>query len=216
MAESGLPEYVSIARGMVREGFEMDSPPVGALEKGESVHALEVRRNASGINRVRFARGWTSETSKADPTSGERKPILQVVSKAQAEAGGRRPQLRIFTFTGLPLLIDVMDVRAFRGALPKDYRLRHTASDDSMLDMFFVMAPHDILVVKRRDAADHVDFLLHKGNTEEALALAQSRLAVRFYSRFCSRFAPCLLTDCSFADGGDWPDSDASDRATLD
>ena len=163
--------YVSIARGMVRSGFEMDSPPAGALDKGESVHALEVRRNDSGINRVRFARGWTSETSK------DGKPILEVVSKAQAEAGGRRPQLRIFTFTGLALLIDVMDVRAFRGATPRDYRLRHTASDDSMLDMFFVMAPHDMLVVKRRDAADHVDFLLHKGNTEEALDLAQSRLA---------------------------------------
>jgi hypothetical protein len=174
-AESGssnaLPEYVSIARGMVREGFEMDSPPVGALEKGESIHALEVRVNeTTGIKRVRFARGWTSETSKNGQT------ILEEVSAAQAEAGARRPQLRILTTAGLPLLMDVLDVRGFREARPRDYRLRHTPSDDDELEMFFVMAPHDMLVVKRRDASDHVDFLLHRGDTEEALRVAQAKL----------------------------------------
>jgi hypothetical protein len=143
---------------------------VGALEKGESVHALEVRVNASGIKRVRFARGWTSESSKNGQT------ILQEISAAQAQAGARRPQLRILTTAGLPLLVDVLDVREFRRARPRDYRLRYTPSVDDDLEMFFIMAPHDILVVKRRDAADHIDFLLHRGDTEDALRTAQSKL----------------------------------------
>ncbi len=143
---------------------------VGALEKGESVHALEVRVNDSGVKRVRFARGWTSETSKNGQT------ILQEISAAQAQAGARRPQLRILTTTGLPLLVDVLDVREFRRAQPCDYRLRYTPSVDDDLEMFFIMAPHDVLVVKRRDAADHVDFLLHRGDTEDALRTAQSKL----------------------------------------
>lgn len=125
--------------------------------------------NDTGVKRVRFARGWTSETSKNGQT------ILQEISAAQAQAGARRPQLRILTMAGLPLLLDVLDVREFRRARPRDYRLRHTPSDED-LEMFFVMAPHDILVVKRRDAADHVDFLLHRGDTEDALRVAQSKL----------------------------------------
>ena len=162
MEADSLPEYVSIARGMVREGFAMDSKPVtylahtapqaslvmsranqltcvdglccgslclslcvrqvGALEKGESVHALEVRVNESGFKRVRFARGWTSETSQNGQT------ILQEISAAQAQAGARRPQLRIVTTAGLPVLADVLDVRGFRRARPRDYRLRYTPS----------------------------------------------------------------------------------------
>ena len=170
-------EYVSIARGMVREGFEMDSPPVGALEKGESVIALESKVNEAGIKRIRFSRGWTSEKSKNGQT------ILEIVSQAQAQAGNRRPQLRIFSYTGQTLLMDVMDVRGFREAEVSDYRLRHAAADDELHAMFLVMAPHDVLVVKRRDAADRVDFLLHRGDTEEALALAESRLATGEISR---------------------------------
>jgi hypothetical protein len=45
-------EYISVARGMVREGFEMSSDPVGALEVGEQFLALE-RRPAPELGTVR-------------------------------------------------------------------------------------------------------------------------------------------------------------------
>ena len=60
-----LVTYTLARSAIVRTGFEMDSDKAiadgGMLCKGQTLRALEVRTNATGINRVRFAGGWVSE-----------------------------------------------------------------------------------------------------------------------------------------------------------
>ena len=54
-------EYTCVQKSLVRQGFEMTTDRVGALERGTVIVALEERVNEKGVTRVHFDRGWVSK-----------------------------------------------------------------------------------------------------------------------------------------------------------
>eukprot|EP01043_Picozoa_sp_COSAG02_P036806 COSAG02_NODE_2723_length_8159_cov_188.342389_2_plen_256_part_00 len=62
--KSGGTQYKATLNGLCREGFEMSTKKAGTLKKGETITALEERKNEKGVTRVRFdngaLKGWVS------------------------------------------------------------------------------------------------------------------------------------------------------------
>jgi hypothetical protein len=63
-AKSDGTQYKATLNGLCREGFDMSTAKAGTLKKGEVITALEERKNAKGVTRVRFdngtLKGWVS------------------------------------------------------------------------------------------------------------------------------------------------------------
>ncbi len=77
--DSDVAEYVVLKKSFVREGFDMNSPKAGVLQKQARVQVLERQENSDGVIRARFAEGWTSEVLK----DGTR--VLELVSGSAPE-----------------------------------------------------------------------------------------------------------------------------------
>ena len=81
---------------------------------------------------------------------------------------GRRPELRLVTAEGVETSADGLNLPAYERYSCADYKLvgsGGTAGEPA----FHVLSPADLLVVRARDAADHVTWLLERERFAEAL-----------------------------------------------
>eukprot|EP01051_Picozoa_sp_SAG22_P013427 SAG22_NODE_1502_length_4279_cov_3.118900_1_plen_788_part_10 len=82
-----IGSYVALRKTQVRRGFELDSPKLCVLPKGEVVTVLEKRGHERvGVVRLRYRDGWISDsTATADP-------IMQAVDPATGDPAPPSPE----------------------------------------------------------------------------------------------------------------------------
>ena len=73
--------------------------------------------------------------------------------------------------------VDVIKVRRFQVLRCNDYRLERVPEEDR----FYIVCPHDIILGKKRDVDDHVEWLLERKDYKKALEVARAQ--VRFLKR---------------------------------
>jgi len=86
---------------------------------------------------------------------------------------GRRPELRLVTADGEETSADGLNLPAFERYSCADYKMAGIAGDAGD-PVFHVLSPADLLVVRARDAADHVTWLLERERFAEALEAIRS------------------------------------------
>ena len=91
------------------------------------------------------------------------------------------PHLSVLKLNGYEaadeISVDVIKVRHHQVLRCNDYRLERVPEEDR----FYIVCPHDIILGKKRDVDDHVEWLLERKDFKKALevAKAQSRLLKR-------------------------------------
>lgn len=81
---------------------------------------------------------------------------------------GLRPELRIISLAGEELSSDVLSLQDVARYGCNDYRLVPAG------DHFYVVSPKDVVIARRRDAKDGVEWLLERKRYEEALARVEA------------------------------------------
>ena len=87
--------------------------------------------------------------------------------------GVPRPELRIVSRAGQEVRVDVLPIHGYEICGEKDYRLTSLEDDDGALS-FFIVAPHDVLTAKPRDADDHILYLHSLQRYHDALVFVQA------------------------------------------
>jgi len=88
----------------------------------------------------------------------------------QRRKAGNRPELRIID-KGEETSADALGLTNFHTYGCNDYTL--VKSQRPGEDVFFVVSPSDVVVVRPRDASDHVEWLVGRERFEEALTAAE-------------------------------------------
>lgn len=86
--------YTCVKKSQIRCGFEMDSDKAGILNKNVTVHALEIRINEAGVNRMRINEpfvGWVSEKTGAGGIALELIPGTEAPAPAPPPAPAPAP-----------------------------------------------------------------------------------------------------------------------------
>jgi hypothetical protein len=85
---AGGTRYEATLNGLCREGFEMSTKKAGTLKKGETITALEEKKNEKGVTRVRFdngaLKGWVSTNA------GDGSVLLKKLAGGAGGAGGAK------------------------------------------------------------------------------------------------------------------------------
>jgi hypothetical protein len=89
----------------------------------------------------------------------------------QRRKAANRPELRIID-RGDEIAADELAVTSFERYICNDYSLIPSKRSDDV-DTYLVLTPSDIIVVKPRDEADHIDWLVERERYEEALTAAE-------------------------------------------
>lgn len=90
----------------------------------------------------------------------------------QRRKAANPPELRIID-KGDEIAADELVVANYERYSCNDYQLiRSKRTDDQ--DVFLVLTPSDIVVVRQRDEADHIDWLVERERYEEALSAAEA------------------------------------------
>ncbi|KLT39187.1 vacuolar protein sorting-associated protein 41 [Cutaneotrichosporon oleaginosum] len=93
----------------------------------------------------------------------------------QRRKAANPPELRIID-RGDEIAADELVVANFERYSCSDYKIvRSKRPDDA--DVFLVLTPSDLVVVRQRDEADHIDWLVERERYEEALAAAEALAA---------------------------------------
>ena len=91
----------------------------------------------------------------------------------QRRKAANRPELRVITSKGEEITADALSLSNFHLYGCNDYSLVKTLSSGNEEESFFVLSPADVIVVKPRDAADHIEWLVERERFEEALEAAE-------------------------------------------
>jgi hypothetical protein len=86
----------------------------------------------------------------------------------QRRKAANRPELRIIN-QGEETSADALGISQYHTFGCNDYLLAPSKRGDE----YFVVSPKDVVVVRKRDEADHVDWLVDRERFEEALAAAE-------------------------------------------
>jgi vacuolar protein sorting-associated protein 41 len=90
----------------------------------------------------------------------------------QRRKAAHRPELRIITRAGEELSADALSLNNYHQFGCNDYHIKSIALDGK--DPFFVVvSPKNIVLVRPRDAVDHVEWLVEHQKYEEALAAVE-------------------------------------------
>ncbi|KAG8920361.1 Vacuolar protein sorting-associated protein 41, partial [Tulasnella sp. 408] len=87
----------------------------------------------------------------------------------QRRKAANRPELRIISSAGEELSSDALTLKGFHLYGCNDYWLEIVRGSGEEADWFIVVSPKDIIVVKLRDAVDHINWLVEQEMYEEAL-----------------------------------------------
>ncbi|KAL1412380.1 Vacuolar protein sorting-associated protein 41 [Vanrija albida] len=90
----------------------------------------------------------------------------------QRRKAANRPEVRIIR-QGDEIAADELAVPAFERYSCNDYTLIESQRQDDV-DVSLVLTPQDIIVVRPRDEADHIDWLVERERFEEALTAAEA------------------------------------------
>jgi vacuolar protein sorting-associated protein 41 len=105
---------------------------------------------------------------------------------------GRMPELKIINAEGEELTSDELSLKGFEKWGCKDYKLASSCPnyhsltlDKGKEEIFYVLSPTDIVLVRRRDRSDHIDWLLEHERYEEALKnINDHKLAIGLGGKF--------------------------------
>lgn len=89
----------------------------------------------------------------------------------QRRKAANRPELRIID-KGDEIAADELAVASYELYGCNDYHLAASKRQDDV-DVFLVLTPSDLVLVRPRDAADHIDWLVDRERYEEALIAAE-------------------------------------------
>lgn len=89
----------------------------------------------------------------------------------QRRKAANRPELRIID-KGDEIAADELAVASYELYGCNDYHLAASKRQDDV-DVFLVLTPSDLVLVRPRDAADHIDWLVDRERYEEALTAAE-------------------------------------------
>ncbi|KAG8985538.1 Vacuolar protein sorting-associated protein 41, partial [Tulasnella sp. 427] len=87
----------------------------------------------------------------------------------QRRKAANRPELRIISSAGEELSSDALTLKGFHMYGCNDYLLEIVRGSGGEPDYFIVVSPKDIIIVKLRDAVDHINWLVEQELYEEAL-----------------------------------------------
>ncbi|KAG8947639.1 Vacuolar protein sorting-associated protein 41 [Tulasnella sp. 424] len=87
----------------------------------------------------------------------------------QRRKAAHRPELRIISSAGEELSSDALTLKGFHMYGCNDYWLEIVRGAKGEPDYFIVVSPKDIIVVKLRDAVDHINWLVEQEMYDEAL-----------------------------------------------
>lgn len=87
----------------------------------------------------------------------------------QRRKAANRPELRIISSAGEELSSDALTLKGFHTYGCNDYWLEIVRGAKGEPDYFIVVSPKDIIVVKLRDAVDHINWLVEQEMYDEAL-----------------------------------------------
>lgn len=128
---------------------------------------------------------WPSASAGAAGVGGSGSSQLVLLSVAEESASGgskNRPQVRVIRPSSddyEEFSADELTVRDYHCCAAAQYQLESLADEG----VVFVLAPTDLIVVRPRDADDHIDWLLEQQQYEEALQqLQRAGAAVRRHS----------------------------------
>ena len=88
----------------------------------------------------------------------------------QKRREGQRPEMRVISADGEELSSDVLSFHDYARYQSGDYAIAPAPSED----IFYVISPKDIIVVKPRDEADHIAWLIERKQYAEALRAVES------------------------------------------
>lgn len=88
----------------------------------------------------------------------------------QRRKAANRPELRLID-KGVELSADALSLSNYHMYGCNDYSLIKSQRPGE--DVFFVVSPSDVIVVRPRDEADHIDWLVDRQRYEEALTAAE-------------------------------------------
>jgi hypothetical protein len=124
-------------------------------------------------------------------------------ARPRLAAGGRRPampDLRVVTYTNVPVSSDALTIAGYRSHGPRDYSLAYLPGTDEPL--FYVVSPRDIVLARPRDLDDHIGWLMGRGRYREALdtaALGENQLQSHSVAAVGTRLLEHLLQVRDFA-----------------
>lgn len=105
----------------------------------------------------------------AYPLDDDPSPTEPAPAEASRRRAGRRPELRLVTAEGVETSADGLNLPSFERYSCADYKMAGLGGADASEPVFHVLSPADLLVVRARDAADHVTWLLERDRFAEAL-----------------------------------------------
>ncbi|KAF5744798.1 hypothetical protein HS088_TW07G00378 [Tripterygium wilfordii] len=106
------------------------------------------------------------------------------MTPSRQQGNAQRPEVRILTWNNDELTTDALPVHGFEHYKAKDYSLAHAPFSGSSYaggqwaagdePSYYIVSPKDVVIVKPRDAEDHIAWLLQHGWHDKALAAVEA------------------------------------------
>ncbi|KAG0477738.1 hypothetical protein HPP92_012457 [Vanilla planifolia] len=123
----------------------------------------------------------------------------------------QRPEVRIVTWKNEELTTDALPVHGFEHYKAKDYALAHAPFSGSSYaggqwaagdePLYYIVSPKDVVIVRPRDAEDHISWLLQHGFHEKALAAVEAGQGrVELLDEVGSRYLDHLIISRKYAE----------------